>query len=34
MFDISFFPGSVGCTANIVHIESGEILDLTKDVVW
>ena len=33
-FEFQFYPMSVGCMARIIHIESGEILDLTQDVEW
>lgn len=33
-FEFSFVPTSIGCLVRILHLESGETLDLTQDVNW
>lgn len=33
-FEFSFVPTSIGCLVRILHVESGETLNLTKDVNW
>ena len=33
-FEFRFLPSSVGCFASVFHLESGALLDLTKDVQW
>jgi hypothetical protein len=33
-FEFSFVPMSIGCLVRVLHIQSKEMLDLTKDVGW
>jgi len=33
-FKFSFYPSSVGCVATVLHLESKDLLDLTKDLQW
>jgi hypothetical protein len=33
-FEFTFVPMSIGCLIRVLHIESDETLDLTKDVDW
>ena len=33
-FEFSFVPMSIGCLVRVLHVESNEPLDLTKDVGW
>ncbi len=33
-FEFRFYPGSVGCMVEAVHLPTENLIDLTKDVMW